>query len=92
MSYHNLPLMFAPQGNADSAAFDEWLGTAVEDPAGREQALTRWAAAPGARASHPREEHLIPLMVAAGAGGADRGVRTYGEAIAGKRISGFQFG
>jgi aromatic ring-opening dioxygenase catalytic subunit (LigB family) len=50
------------------------------------------ALAPGGRESHPREEHLIPLMVAAGAAGEDPGVRTFSESIAGKALSGFQFG
>jgi hypothetical protein len=31
-------------------------------------------------------------MVAAGAGGADRGVRVYAERVLGKPMSGFQFG
>jgi hypothetical protein len=31
-------------------------------------------------------------MVAAGAAQGDRGVRSFGEAIGGNRISGFQFG
>ena len=47
---------------------------------------------PGGAASHPREEHLIPLMVAAGAAQGDRGIRSFGESIGGKQISGFQFG
>ena len=41
-----------------------------------ERAVTkeRWAtAAPGARVCHPREEHLAPLFVAAGAAGGERG-------------------
>jgi hypothetical protein len=29
------------------------------------EAAVRWAQAPGARASHAREEHLLPLMVIA---------------------------
>jgi aromatic ring-opening dioxygenase catalytic subunit (LigB family) len=52
----------------------------------------KWRQAPGGAASHPREEHLIPLMVAAGAGQGERGVRSFGESIGGKQISGFQFG
>jgi aromatic ring-opening dioxygenase catalytic subunit (LigB family) len=68
------------------------LGDAVQDPSTREQLLTKWREAPGGAASHPREEHLIPLMVAAGAAQGDRGVRSFGESIGGKQISGFQFG
>ncbi len=92
MSYHNLAAMFSGRGGEAATAFDAWLGEAVTDPATREQKLQGWREAPGGRESHPREEHLIPLMVAAGAAGADRGVRTFSESIDGKMISGFQFG
>jgi hypothetical protein len=34
----------------------------------------------------------MPLMVAAGAAQGDRGIRSFGEVIGGKYISGFQFG
>jgi len=62
------------------------------DPVARERKLAAWHHAPGARAAHPRPEHLIPLMVAAGAAAADSGRRTYNEALLGKPVSGFQFG
>ena len=92
MSFHNLADMFSGRGAETAAAFDAWLGNAVQDPATRDQLLVKWREAPGGAASHPREEHLIPLMVAAGAAQGDRGVRTFGESIGGKQISGFQFG
>jgi aromatic ring-opening dioxygenase catalytic subunit (LigB family) len=92
MSYHNLAAMFSGGGAEAAAAFDAWLGEAVRDPNSRDERLTAWRSAPGGRESHPRSEHLIPLMVAAGAGGGDVGVRTFNESIAGKPISGFQFG
>ena len=31
--------------------------------------LQQWEKAPGARISHPREEHLLPLLIVAAAGG-----------------------
>ena len=37
----------------------------------------QWSAAPGARACHPREEHLLPLMVAAGAAAGDAGRQAF---------------
>jgi aromatic ring-opening dioxygenase catalytic subunit (LigB family) len=93
MSYHNLAAMFSGRGAEAAAAFDAWLGeTVMEDSQTRDAKLTAWRSAPGGRESHPREEHLIPLMVAAGAAAGDLGVRTFGESIAGKAISGFQFG
>jgi len=41
---------------------------------------------------HPREEHLLPLMVVAGAAGTDRGRVTYSDQFGGVRISAVQFG
>lgn len=96
MSYHNLRDLYSNDARALSAAstFDAWLTEAVTepDPAARERKLAAWHQAPGARAAHPRPEHLIPLMVAAGAGGADIGRRTYNAPLLGKPISAFQFG
>jgi aromatic ring-opening dioxygenase catalytic subunit (LigB family) len=92
MSYHNLAAMFSGRGAEAAASFDAWLGEAVRDPRMREEKLIAWRSAPGGRESHPRAEHLIPLMVAAGAADGDSGVRSFGELIAGKAISGFQFG
>ena len=92
MSYHNLARIFSGRGNEEAAAFDTWLADAVRDPGTREQALAGWTAAPGAAASHPRAEHLLPLMVAAGAGTGEAGIRRYHESIGGKPIAGFQFG
>ena len=68
MSYHNLRDLFSSDPRSTSAAveFDAWLNEAVteSDPAAREKKLAAWHQAPGARAAHPRPEHLIPLMVA----------------------------
>ncbi len=92
MSYHNLAAMFSGGGAATAASFDAWLTEAVRDPAAREAKLAAWRTAPGGRESHPREEHLIPLMVAAGAAAEEPGVRTFSAPIGGNAISGFQFG
>lgn len=96
MSYHNLQHFFDNReaGNAAASAFDEWLADAVCDPDldVRTQKLRDWSQAPGARAAHPREEHLLPLMVSAGAARGDRGVRDYSDKLIGKAISGFRFG
>ena len=96
MSYHNLRRFWSTDvQDVDAArAFDAWLAAAVEvrDAAEREARLADWANAPGARTAHPRSEHLLPLMVAAGAGVEDRGSRTYSDRIFGKAVSGFRFG
>lgn len=92
MSYHNLRDFFSPRGTAEAEAFDAWLTGALADPQGRDEALSAWSRAPGARACHPREEHLLPLMVAAGAATGEPGVRTFSDRLLGKAVSGFQFG
>jgi aromatic ring-opening dioxygenase catalytic subunit (LigB family) len=93
-SYHNLRMMWQSRGDRASELFDTWLTNAAaeREPAKRNQLLVGWQEAPHARDCHPREEHLIPLMVAAGAAGDDTGHRVYADRIMGKAISGFQFG
>lgn len=95
LSYHNLRDFFVPGALADqaSAQFDDWLGNAISAaPAERERLLTHWEDAPSARACHPRSEHLLPLMVVAGAAGADAGHISYREKLLGKTVSAYQFG
>jgi aromatic ring-opening dioxygenase catalytic subunit (LigB family) len=95
MSYHNLRSFFADEPGSNHAAesFDRWLNDVVTAPDDRRQeGLTSWRVAPGARAAHPTPEHLLPLMVAAGAAAGAAGRRTYHDYLMGKPISGFQFG
>ena len=92
MSYHNLREFFAPRAAEAAAAFDTWLTRSAQSPDTRNAALAHWAEAPSARACHPREEHLIPMMVAAGAAEGETGHRTFNDHIFAKAISGFQFG
>lgn len=96
MSYHNMRGYFSPDPAHGLASdrFDAWLTDAVTDPdpARRNALLAHWSEAPGARAAHPEEEHLLPLMVAAGAAGPDRGVRRYSDRSLGVSLSGFAFG
>ncbi len=92
MTYHNLRA-FGPQARGVSEAFDQWLQEATLLPAeARDERLTRWAEAPAARAVHPREEHLLPLMVVAGAAGADLGQVAYAGTLRSLKLSGYQFG
>ncbi|MEI7841917.1 MAG: class III extradiol ring-cleavage dioxygenase [Gallionellaceae bacterium] len=95
LSYHNLRDFFRPDAMADEASvqFDTWLGNAITaTPAARESALTHWQQAPGAKACHPRSEHLLPLMVVVGAAGEAVGKITYRESLMGKMVSAYQFG
>lgn len=67
MSYHNLRNFNAAA--PASHEFHDWLDNALsKDRKERTRLLADWGRAPGGRASHPREEHLMPLMVVSGAG------------------------
>jgi aromatic ring-opening dioxygenase catalytic subunit (LigB family) len=98
MSYHNMRGLMAgvrgdPRTEADSRTFDEWLReTASLDASAREQRLTAWEQAPAARESHPREEHLLPLHVIAGAAGDDRASIPYRDRVMGAHVCAIHFG
>ena len=93
MSFHNMRA-FRTAGGAEAAeTFDRWLREAATlEPKLRDQQLSQWSQAPAARLAHPREEHLLPLMVVAGAAGADRGTMAFNGKMLGARISAFHFG
>jgi aromatic ring-opening dioxygenase catalytic subunit (LigB family) len=92
MTYHNLRA-FNRGAKGVSERFDDWLvETATLAPAERDRRLAAWSQAPAARQAHPREEHLIPLMVIAGAAGEDRGVASYRGTLLDLKLSGYQFG
>lgn len=83
-----------PQMAEASPRFDAWLRDAVTgDPLGRDEALRAWERAPQARSVHPREEHLLPLMVAAGAARGEPAARIYAERLLGYiAVSSYRFG
>lgn len=92
MSFHNLRGYFQPQTADRARAFDAWLTTAVESPAlERNTLLAKWREAPFAAFAHPREEHLIPLMIGAGAGGDAPGKRIFTDEPMGAKISAYRF-
>jgi aromatic ring-opening dioxygenase catalytic subunit (LigB family) len=95
LSYHNLRA-FGAAGKAASATFDHWLQEALlgTSPTERSKRLLDWASAPAARLAHPREDHLIPLMVAVGAAETEASSCIYHEAnfFGGITVSSFMFG
>jgi aromatic ring-opening dioxygenase catalytic subunit (LigB family) len=92
MSFHNMR-GFGGSGRTAAAAFDAWLGETIAlAPEMRSTRLVQWATAPSARQAHPREEHLLPLMVIAGAAGADHGHTAYNGTLMGVQISAYHFG
>lgn len=94
MSFHNLRIFFdAARARPVAEVFDAWLReTMALDVDARDARLADWAKAPAARLAHPREEHLLPLMVIAGAAGNDRAKLGFDGTFAGIRLSAFHFG
>ena len=77
MSYHNLSEVIAPKffGKPKGYEWDQTLTEVITnpDPDQRNEKLKVWKKLPGARDAHPREDHLMPLLVVSGAGGSDVG-------------------
>lgn len=78
VTFHNFSKL-NPEGKIPSQLFDTRLqatlttGSAAE----REERLKHWADAPAARLAHPHEDHILPLMVAVGAGLDEPGTCMY---------------
>lgn len=94
MSFHNMRAYGDSRFSAISDEFDKWLTNAVQSAAPeRARLLAEWQQAPHAQLCHPPggEEHLIPLMVAAGAGERSPGRRIYSERVMQTTISAYRF-
>lgn len=70
-TFHNMHAFFnpSPETHEASKLFNEWLKTTITGPGNVATKLSRWEQAPGARVAHPREEHLMPLLIVMAAGG-----------------------
>lgn len=93
MSFHNMRAYGDPRSSAGARAFDDWLTeTAQSNAAERADRLAQWPDAPSARFAHPprQEEHLLPLMVAAGSS-TEIGERIYNEEVLSTALSGYRF-
>lgn len=95
LSFHNLRAFFGPAAGKRveaSFAFDSWLQDAVTDIENREEKLKNWASAPGAKESHPEDEHFLPLLIAAGAAKGEPASIPYAGEVHGTAQSGYRFG
>jgi 4,5-DOPA dioxygenase extradiol len=108
LSFHNLPVLMAAMrgGGGGSAvqnavdprskAFDDYLHRVLLNKEAsyeeKREGLIGWDKAPSARYAHPSEEHLLPLMVAFGAGKGEGANAVYAEPLGGAAVSSFQFG
>lgn len=93
MSFHNQRAR-GPQVTPIADEWDAALTAAVTDPdpAARARRIAAWETLPHAHFAHPEAEHLLPLMVALGAGGEDAAVCDYRDVVLGWVVSGYRFG
>lgn len=94
LTYHNMRGFGRAESKPVSYDFEAYLNEAISqsDPKRRNQMLIDWANAPSARLAHPREDHLIPLMVAAGAADSDAGHRLFLDEVASVAMASYEFG
>ncbi|MDE3208245.1 MAG: dioxygenase [Pseudomonadota bacterium] len=94
LSYHNLRQFGSTEAGIVSKTFEDWLFTTLTHPDKtiRNHRLIKWEQAPEARKAHPREDHLIPLMVIAGAAGDEPGERVILDEVWNVTMSSYRFG
>ena len=92
LTYHNMGGFGRASSTPVASAFEQYLNDALQaDPQERDRLLVQWQSAPAARLAHPREDHLLPLMVAAGAAGADRGERLFVDHVMEVAMASYRF-
>ena len=88
--------MRSGRGYEPSRRFDAWLQQTLVHLSSDErlERLRTWEQAPFARAAHPQEDHLMPLMVVVGAAKDESGTSTYHQTdfAGGFTASSFRFG
>ena len=93
MSFHDVDALMGRKSTKESSAFDKWLNDTIREiQSERDGLLVEWLQAPAARRCHPREEHLLPLHVVAGAAGKDPGTNDFRGDVLGASVSAFRFG
>ncbi|TMW67321.1 hypothetical protein Poli38472_012437 [Pythium oligandrum] len=97
LSFHSFKYFFGDKAEANrvSVPFHEYLVDALvntTNPSERRKKLSQWSKAPFAREVHPREEHLMPLLVVAGAGLREPCQEIFSGLVMDIRTSGFLFG
>jgi aromatic ring-opening dioxygenase catalytic subunit (LigB family) len=94
LTYHNMRGFGRDESTPVAEAFESWLNGAIseQDADVRNSSLVNWERAPGARQAHPREDHLVPLMVAAGAAGEDQGRALFIDHVMKVPMASYEFG
>jgi aromatic ring-opening dioxygenase catalytic subunit (LigB family) len=94
LTYHNMRNFGRDEATPVATAFEAYLNDAISqrNPSVRNERLVQWDRAPGARSAHPREDHLLPLMVVAGASGEDSGRAVFVDHVMKVPMASYEFG
>lgn len=94
LTYHDMRGFGRSTATAVAHDFEQFLARTVShsDPSQRRASLIDWASGPQARRAHPREDHLIPLLVAAGAAGDEAGRRLFLDHALEVDMGSYEFG
>lgn len=94
LTYHNMRGFNRDESTPVAIAFETTLQGIIgeTDPARRMERLVAWERVPGARLAHPREDHLLPLMVVAGAAGSDTGRTLFVDHVFKVPMASYEFG
>jgi aromatic ring-opening dioxygenase catalytic subunit (LigB family) len=94
LTYHNMRGFGRHESTSVAETFQSYLSSAIAQPDStvRNDMLIHWDNAAGARLAHPREDHLIPLLVAAGAAGEDTGREIFVDHALKVPMASYEFG
>jgi aromatic ring-opening dioxygenase catalytic subunit (LigB family) len=94
LTYHNMRGFGRDEATPVARTFEDFLNHAITQPDAdkRNQLLIDWEKAPSARLAHPREDHLVPLMVVSGAAGDDVGHRVFVDHAMKVAMASYEFG
>ncbi len=94
LTYHNMRGFGRTESTPVANQFEAYLNDAITAPnaQARNHMLVDWQSAPGARLAHPQEDHLIPLMVVAGAAEEDVGSRIFVDHAMNVAMASYRFG
>jgi aromatic ring-opening dioxygenase catalytic subunit (LigB family) len=94
LTYHNMRGFGRDESTPVAEAFASYLGSAItqSDWKVRNDMLIDWEHAASARLAHPREDHLIPLMVVAGAAAEDSGRCVFVDRVFKVPMASYEFG
>lgn len=93
LTYHNMRGFGRDESTSIATAFQAYLDEAIQaNAAKRDNMLLQWETAPEARLAHPREDHLLPLIVVAGAALSDVGHKVFEDYAMKVPMASYEFG